>query len=657
MINLIRKNKNIIKLVLLGVLIRLILMFVFNSIYDFFNILALSKSIADTGNLTDGFFVLKRNSLQPQLYGKIYYQISALWLFLLDKIKILQIDYLFDTKPYQGIATYMEGLFYWGPALYQLISIKLVQFFYDFILLFYLYKTAKIINPQKATKTILFWAINPFLIIVPYAVFQSDLAMLAFFMAGIYFWISNKKLSAFFFLALGAIIKQVPILILPFAIISFSKNIKSFLINSAMAGLFYFVLGQPWAKDTILLKQFFLMSKESMVILDFQLNSVSIFLFLYFCLILTFVFKKKAITLKPVNVIYFVVLLLSVVYITEGSEFLFPQFNIWIMPFLAILALNKPEYGLMLAAPIVGFFKRVVIGVDLTGLLRPTFGYGLNHIPDYKYFIGSLINPEIIGLIMTTIMTTLYFILILMIINDLFEIKKLEYIKTHKISHYISLDKVAIYIVVGYMLLFITDFTIKSRLSIIPTTAYQTDNKELPLTNKPLIVNVRNSPGKTITALDIRARKNEITYADFTTFRFRDKNNKIILEQKVSDYLFPVPDEDFIILLDKPIKNKEFSIEIFKEKGYNQIVFYEAKTIPDIIGGSIYDNPVSEDVVNINFKNNVFILKFRGQYTFKDMWKGIVYHLNNKPKFFALYFTLIMLVGGSIIFIKRIKPL
>lgn len=657
MIYFIKKNRVIIKLVLLGILVRLILIFLFNSIYDFFNILAISKSVADTGNLIDGFFVLKRNNIQPQLYGKIYYQIVALWLFLLDKIKILQIDYLFDTKPYQGIATYMEGLFYWGPALYQLISIKLVQFFYDFILLFFLYKIAKLINPQRAKSIIFFWAINPFLIIVPYAVFQSDLAMLAFFVAGIYFWMSGKRLPAFFFLALGAIIKQVPILILPFAIISFSKNIRSFLVNSAVAGLFYFVLGQPWAKDTILLKQFFLMSKESMVILDFQLNSVSIFLFLYLFLFIFFIIKKKTIISKRQNIIYFIVLLLSVVYLTEGSEFLFPQFNIWIMPFLALLALNKPEYGLALIAPIVGFFKRVMIGVDLSGLLRPTFGYGFNHIPDYKYFIGSVVNPEIVGLLLTTILATLYLIIILMALNDLLEFKRIKVVEIKNIGQYLTLDKLSIYIALIYLMLFAVDFTIKSRLIIVPTPAYQTENKELPLTNKPLVVYVDNIPGKTITALDIRARKNEITYDDFTIFRFRDKSNKIILEQKVSDYLFPVPDEDFIIPLKKPIKNKEFSIEIFKEKGYNQIVFYEAKTIPDIIGGSIYDNPGPKDIVNINFKNNVFILKFRGQYTFKDIWKGIVYHLNNKPKFFALYFTLILLVSGSIISINRIKPL
>src|SRR3989338_8660623 len=240
MIGLIKKHKAVLQLLLLGIIVRLLWIFFFNSTFDFFNILALSKSVFDTGRLSDGFFVLKQNNLEVQLYGKIYYQLIALWLKVLEVFKIIEVRYLFDTKAYTGPNGYLEGLFHWGPLLYQIISIKFFQFFYDGIFLYFLYQISKLINPSKSKHVLLFWALTPFLMIEPYSVYQSDFAMLAFFIAGIYFWMkeliqkdnglfTKNKILAFFFLSLGAVIKQVPILVIPFAIISFSQNIFSFL--------------------------------------------------------------------------------------------------------------------------------------------------------------------------------------------------------------------------------------------------------------------------------------------------------------------------------------------------------------------------------------------------------------------------------------------
>jgi hypothetical protein len=48
--------------------------------FDMFNILALSKSVADSGQLAPGFSVTGT----VQLYGKIYYEVAAAWLYVLQ---------------------------------------------------------------------------------------------------------------------------------------------------------------------------------------------------------------------------------------------------------------------------------------------------------------------------------------------------------------------------------------------------------------------------------------------------------------------------------------------------------------------------------------------------------------------------------------------
>ncbi|MGB9707578.1 MAG: hypothetical protein ACPL1D_02395, partial [Microgenomates group bacterium] len=133
--------KKIIALLFLGIGLRLIYGLLFNQMVDYMNILALIKSIADTGNFTYGLIALKRIGFEVQLYGKIYYQIIALWLKLLNWLGLVQIKYLFDTKPLTDPQSYMIGLWQWSPPLYQLTLIKLIQFFWDFLFVFFFYKT------------------------------------------------------------------------------------------------------------------------------------------------------------------------------------------------------------------------------------------------------------------------------------------------------------------------------------------------------------------------------------------------------------------------------------------------------------------------------------------------------------------------------------
>ena len=492
--------------------------------------------------------------------------------------------------------------------------------------------------------------------------------MLVFFIAGIYFWMkeliqkdnglfTKNKILAFFFLSLGAVIKQVPILVIPFAIISFSQNIFSFLINIGVSAVFYFFLRQPWSADKELLQYFSLFSKEGTAIFNFQLNGVSIFLFLYIVFFTTFFFKRKILLTDFRKPLYLICLILSLVYISEDSSFLFPQFNIWIMPFLALLILINEKFSLLMFIPIIGFFKRVMIGVDLSGLLNPTFGYGFNNILDYKYFIYSFVNPNLIGLFLTTLMFCGYFFLILFLIRDIFGMNLFEDINLQLEELRLSLDKLTKIILIGFIALFIADFIVKTRLTLLPTLTYQPEDKKILLSKKPIVVEVINNPNRSINGIDILSEKNLVNYDDVTIFKFVDERGKQIHIQRISDYLFPSPEENLTITLDKSIKSKKFNILIYKERGLNRISIRSAKVIGEIVGGSIYNNPDEGEILQLRFPGDIIFVHLRGQYEFQQMIRGTLYHINQKPKFFIGYFALIslLIVGLFVLSSQKFK--
>ncbi len=670
MLQFLKKHRVLLIIFLAGIVIRLLFAFFFNSTFDFFNILALGKSVADTCSLVAGFFALKRFGLQVQLYGKIYYELTALCLKVLDKVKLIQLRYLFDTKTYENPATYLQTLFHWGPPLYQLISIKMLQLLFDFVFVYFFYKTAALLKPKLASKALFFWAFTPFLMIVPYAVFQSDFFMLTCLMAGVYFWtkslhadhnkgITRNKILTFTFLSLGAVVKQVPILLIPFAVFSFSGSLINFIFYSGISGIFYILLGQPWDRDAALMKQFFLMSKESTAILNFQLNSTSIFLFIYFFLLFLVFIKRKELFRNPRIPVFISILILSIIYMTEDSSFLFPQFNIWILPFLAILTLLDPGYGIFFLGPVFGFFKRVMIGVDLSGLLKPTLGYGFSNMLDYKYLASGVINSDLVGLFITSAMTVVYAYLFILLFSELFSLTRIRDFLTIKTrSLRLDLGKITILLVTLYSVLFVCDFVIKTRFVVMPSQAYQDIEKRIYLSTTPLEVKVSNQKGHTINALEIRSQRNEINDYDNTVFTFRKPDNSILFVQKVNDFAFPEVEDYFTVKLDQPITAKHFNIFIAKEKGANKISFRAAKLIGDTVGSSIYDTPSQDQYVHLTFmEKNVFEMNIRGQYEPDQMIRAIRYHISQKPVFFMVYFAIIGLLALAIICLAVfIKP-
>jgi len=667
------KKRLILGLIFLGIGFRLLYGFLFNQMLDYMNILSLAKSVAETKTVTGGLIALQKLNFSTQLYGKIFYQIIALWLIFLEKINLLQIRFIFDTKPFQDIASYMIGLWQWSPPLYQLTAIKLIQFLWDFLFVFFLYKTAQLINKRLAWLAILFWAINPYFMMINYAFFMPDIFMMATFVAGVYFWlkaIKEKKLEvnltiilSLFFLVLGAIIKQLPLLIVPFFIISFATNKKSFFKLIGVFIIFYFLFKQGWAQDSYFINKFFLFSKESMGILRNNFNSMPYFLIFYSIIFLLLIKNKEKILMQYENIVILTITIISLTYINDPIFFI--QFTIWILPFTFLAALISSKYQTifslsMLAILLKGWQNEFY----LSAMLSPTIGAMYNEFLSNKIFIDKFFSFEIYDLILKFTIFLCYLIIFIECLSFIFYKKSIFSAIFEKLNLNFSIKKIILILFASYIGFNLIDYKIKSSFILFPQKQYQIQTEEINLTKKPINIEIYNPGLKKINALQlIISRKGKLTYDDYLIFDFY-QNGKKFLSKKISDFEIPqTTDEKLIVFLPKTIDKKSFSIKIYKEKGINEIVVYKARFLnqlnkPENGLYNGYEIPPDQSLIQVKFdrEENIFPLTFRGKYELKDIFYAIKHHTQGKLKkiFFGTYLTITLFIFiVSLFFLKN----
>src|SRR3989344_1096314 len=658
----IKKNRLLIILTLIGVLHRLLFALFFNHMFDFGSILALIKSVTDTGDITAGFIVLRNNNILSQFFGKIFYQMGGVWLYFLQFLHVIDIRYIFDVKPYQTIESYMVGFNSWNPPLYQLIAIKLSQFFYDFTLLFFIYKIAKLIDIKKISFVFLFWAINPFMIFVPYAMYQSDIAMMAFFIGGVYFTLKAlltqtnnnlwTKILAILLITVGAIIKQVPILIIPFVIIIFSSSIISFIGYSSIFLFFYQFFSQPWSKDYLLQRTFFLTSKESLAIFNFQLNNVSVFMLLYLIVFLIFILNRDKIIKKTFNLLTLITLILCGLYISENPELLFVNFNIWIMPFILLLVLKDPKYCLLLAAPIIGFLKRNMIdNTFLTGALTESLGTSFSGTPSYLRILQYSMSPILIGLIINTLMIAIYILYFIILIADLVG---REIIKLGIFGSYLSVNykKIVIGLLLSFYLFFGVDYLIKTNYTTLKSEPIQMLDERISLKKNILSMEIENPKRQLLTALELSGRVIKVNNIDHLVLKFSE-GQRILLEQSVMDYQLPETPGEILIFFKKGINNKKIKLEIFKDRKNNDIEIQKMKKIDQ--SADINSFNLNHDV-RLKFTGDPFYIKLYQRIAYEDVFSGFDKHIKTKPKFFFVYGLTILVIVLLIVKLFRSKP-
>ncbi len=643
------------QIILIGIILRLLAAAIFNH-SDELAITALSRSIADTQTLIDGYIKLP----QVQLYGRIYYQVIAVWLHFLQFSHILSIGNLFGTIPFKPSEIgYLQAFPSFGPELYQLIAIKLIQFLYDGIFLFYLLKTSDFLQLKGKSKLYLtiFWACNPIFIYVGYGMFQSDIAIISSLMAAAYYTMKSlkedkgnlswNKVFALAWIAFGAVIKQVPLLILPVLLILFSQSWITLLFSLASFAIFYFILYQPWSVDAIILKSQFLTSTESTNLFNFQLNGLNIF-FLFYVFSIGFIwYMRSMIRSKYIYVIHAFTLIITVLYISEDISGFFPQFAVWILPFLALLCLIDSSYVIFLFAMLIGFFKQMLVDATmLSGILATTFGTPLLKSITYTTLINQVFSMDIVLRLITTVFSAFCIILYVFLIRSL-------YGKDLKLPVNLNLKNATLLMLCIFFIVVAGEFLIKRNYTQLTSYTYSSDLTQVPVTTTPLSFIISNQRNEEISGLVGNFSLNQYTANDYTDIQAIDMNSgKQIMLDKINDFAIG-HSQNTEILFPQHINASHIKVLIFTEHNYNQISITGTKgnILPYTqIDFPNYDAYYSKNYVSITYPNQVLALNIRGVYS----WKDIAYNLGHNVKksliFFIAYTAFILLLILFIIF-------
>ncbi len=664
----INRHKTVLLYLSIGVLLRILASYLLNYFYDYFNILALAKSVADTGNLSPGFFVTG----DIQLYGKIYYQIIAAWMQLLQFLHVIDITYIFDTKTYNG-SNYLAGLFQFSPPLFQLVAVKFVQLLFDGILVYYLYRLAQLIQPQKAIYVILFWALNPIFIFTAYAQMQSDIAMVAFLVGGVYYaakamgqnknTININIIASLVFLIIGAIIKQVPLLFVPIVLVLFVNNIKQFAVYLLTTVLAYFIVSQPWSNDSVIIKHFFLYSKESLALFRFGLNEVPFFLLGYSAVVIATFFFKKKVEVSPVLFIKIIVIVFSIIYLVEESGAFFYQFNSWILPFLALLAMADPVYVLFFIAPLLGYFKRIHIDTSLlTSSLATSISPHLAMVPDYRTLLAGIVPPVLLNYLFQTLLTLAYICLLIYALAK--NAQKAVINRFSRLVPYLNLRNLSFFLLTLYLVIFAVDFLIKSQYVLFESGVYAVSDTKIALSKKPIRVDIHNPNRRKIKAVELQMNTGKITHEDYFIMEFIDKSTKkSIYKLKMNDLLIPIDQEDTkrtTFFLKKSLNNKDITVNISEEHGTNPVYLYGAVFKSD--GGSIekgmfstYLAPENKDAVTRKYTTQPFMIELRGQLPIQNIFFTVKHNLFMKRSFYLESAALIITLLTAVVLLSRKK--
>lgn len=639
----------IVGIISLGIFLRLLFAFSFNHVFDSFNILAIAKSEGVTGSALDAYLAIRENSKhETQLFGKLYYQMIGGYMRLLDAVKLLNFAELFN-----GPSGYLSGLGVRGPAHHELFFIKTFQFIFDGVFLLFFMLAIRLLHKDNEKRMMvagaLFWAINPYMIYPSYVPFQSDIPMVACLMAGIYIGLkarltTNTRIHLLLlglmsiFFALGAIIKQVPLLFIIPLLLLVSKSMKSGLVGMGVFGVSYQLFSQPWSADAHLYKSLFLLSPESIALLKFNLNSASVFLVLYG------IFTAGVLRFLPTlrsshkNILTVVVLLFAIIYLSEDVNYLYAQFNSWIMPFLFLLMLQNRSFAVFMLAPVIGFYRWIVIDNGATtGSLWITFGKPLADIPSTDVILKQLASPFLVHTGINSLLIFGYVLLVIIILRPHVAIIPPKGMK-------IALVPISLFVI--YVSYFFVDYRYKANHVRLTDFGYLNTQEE-KLSERPIEFQVSNPSKERITALDIPIRRASLGRIDQTIVTVYDENGDVLSKGRVQDLSLPPEFEDFYIHLDQPVSAGTFRMTIAKEFGFNDVFIKTAGSQgspPDLEQSYMhYDAFYRDNMLKMEFEGKVPVIQLRGSYGINHMIENVQFHARRHPTAYVLIAGMMMI--------------
>lgn len=614
----------------LALLIRLTYIFLFNYLFDFLNIIILSTSVLRTGNLFQGVEKIIQDSNHiTQLFGKVYYQLLSIWLFILDRIGIIDKDYfLRNSYPYH----------------YQLLSIKIIQLFFELLFVIFIVLLIKenLIFFKKRLRIIIFaLLLNPFFIFSPYGMFQSDLLMITFLIVSLYFFSAykNKKNNfylpfASLFLSISILIKQLPLLFIPLFLKFINKRLNNTIFLLSFLS-FYLVFSQPFSLDYLLQKKLFLTSPESMALFDFRLNNISIFLLLFLAVIIkVFISKGEFNFLKlTINI----TLIICLVYLFSNNSKLFFQFSSWIFPFLILITSRDSSFTIFLLIPFISFLK---FALENYAVLTPSFvaslGAPLNFSISLEEIANQYLNIDLLRIMINSLWGFILIWLAFKILN--FNIPK-------KLNTSFSIEKITIFLLITFLLINFFDLNYRKKFTKLTMYDYQEAVSKKYLRNDPISIKINNPQSIKLTGLEMELffeKEREDSFIEILAF---DDAGRTIFEKKLPEISFFDNKNSLIkIFFPRMTDNKKIFITIKVNNKLSNVYYYSynRKSQTNLGYLDIYDNFYKKSYLKLSSENNIKV-NLIGDYSWRLMFENIKENLKIKPKFYVLYFLIYFL--------------
>lgn len=208
----------------------------------------------------------------------------------------------------------------YSNAPYYLLILKLPYFILDLLLGYLLYKIS------NSKKVLYFWLFNPFSLYLIYIIENFDI-LPVFLTVLSYYWLKSKPSLSIFAFGLAIAFKLYPLILLPFFILSKSKNIIKMTKYSIIAIAPTIISILPFASNQAFWQSFF-GSGLTQKIIEQKIYGLPIFPAIYLIIIL-FSFLSKKIDLS------FYILLIFLLFVSTVN--FHPQWILWFLPYIFLL--------------------------------------------------------------------------------------------------------------------------------------------------------------------------------------------------------------------------------------------------------------------------------------------------------------------------------
>ncbi|HOK40115.1 MAG TPA: hypothetical protein PLD27_03655 [bacterium] len=323
-----KENKQIVNFLVISIILRFIIMPFFCHI-DFLSGIWVPFQLA----YTSIFYY----ATDPSASFHLLNQLVHFPIMVLTKFIMPELYHLWKTIPYDYNFSGWYNFCSLKNVFFFLFILKIPFLIFDYLCLFVFLKLTEITLIKK--KIFYLWLFNPVSIYVIYFIGRYEVYTLFFLLLGLLKFKEEKIKASFLFIGIAIMLRQYPILFLPFLLFIHSKNIKEFLsyliislFPLVLFNLLYYLSTHLTNISAYFPTGVLANDEHSAMLFKYKINDFILFPFFYFLFFLFIIENRKKISFDYLPLVIF--LFFNIMYGTSNFE---PQYFMWIIPFLVFV--------------------------------------------------------------------------------------------------------------------------------------------------------------------------------------------------------------------------------------------------------------------------------------------------------------------------------